>query len=342
MPDRDEVSVTIDGTEFKGWTGVTISMAVDQIADGIALTAPFDPDRADLRAILRPLGYQHLEVRIGGDLVFTGRAELIETPLTDSGRVLSVQGRSLPGVLSECAIDGDLEFSGLTLAAIARKVCAPFGIKIRADADSPAIEVARAEYGQSAAAFLDSLASPRLLLINSSYKGELIISSAQALRSKPAAVDLEEGRDSLTAISASYDGTKRHSVYKVSGQFAGIPDVGGSTTDPTVPVYRPRLAASSDIDADPAVTARRLRSESECSSVSISVDLPGWRRPDGALWAERQALSLKAPSVMLRAKSRYVIAGCTLRLADSGASTSLRLVFPESYSGGTPEVMPWL
>ena len=112
--------------------------------------------------------------------MLSGRIDKVEP----SGGIITVQGRALTGILGDCSIEGELEHSGLTLGQIARKLCAPFGLSVRVDRDTTAIEVARAEYGQSVADFLNSLAAPRNILLNSSYSGQLVISSADDLPGK--------------------------------------------------------------------------------------------------------------------------------------------------------------
>lgn len=338
----DEARLRVAGREFAGWTGASISMAIDQVADAFSLSMPYDPARAELRATFRPFGYQPVEVLLDDDLLITGRVDKIE-PKTDAGdRTLTVQGRSLAGPLVDCGIEGPLEFSGLALSTIARQVCKPFGVQVRADNDTNPIEVARAEYGQTAAEFLLSLAGPRNLFLNSSYDGKLVISWARLLASRPAIAALVEGRGPVLAVSAGFDGTARFSKYKAASQYAGMPDILGQAADPAIAVYRPRLLAVGDADTDPGRTAARARTAAITASLSVSATLAGWRRPDGGRWAERQVVTLLAPGAMLFTEAKYVIAGLTLRIDENeGKVADLRLALPELYAGELPKVVPW-
>jgi prophage tail gpP-like protein len=282
-----------------------------------------------------------VEIYIGTDLVMTGTLERIDASLTEGGRVLTLQGRSLPGVLVDCGIDGALEYSGLALSTIARQICNPFGVSVRADNDTNPLDLALAEYGQSAADFLNSLAAPRLLLLNSSYSGQLVISWGRGLKDVPIVADLVENKGSVLSVSASFDDTRLFSVYKAATQFAGEADIVGQSRDSAIKVYRPLLLSVGETDQDPDITARRLRSEANAAALSVSVTLAGWRRPDGLRWAERQAITLTAPSAMLRTKAKYIVASCTLSLSESGQTTALRLAQPETYTGETPRETPW-
>lgn len=368
----DVVRLLVDGMEFTGWTGVSISMDVDQMADAFSLSAPFDPERADLRAAFKPFGYQKVELYLDDEILITGRIEKVSPEISADDRTINIQGRSLGGVLMDCSIEGKLERSGLALSTIARELCNPFGIEVRADNDTNPLETARAEYGQTPEDFLRSLASPRRLFLNSSYDGKLVISWGPTLAKKEPVAALVEGEPPLLSVSTDFDGQKRFSRYSVATQYAGEPNIGATETDgslieailaafqkkPTepeqlqsvttlisntgIPIYRPKLVTASDMDANPSLVAAKARTEAFTSSVAISCKLAGWRRPDGKRWAERQMITLRAPSAMLYKERRYLVAGVTLRMdANNGRTTDMRLVFPEIYEGKTPEVLPW-
>jgi len=340
MRSPDDVRLVINGREYAGWTGVSIDMAVDTISDAFSVSVPFDPSLPAFRD-LRPRQYPRVEVYIGDDIILTGTLEHIAAPLTEDGRMLTLQGRSLTGPLNDCSIDGPLEYNGLALSTIASQVCKPFGIKVRADNDTNPIDLARADYGDTPARFLNSLAAPRLLLLNSSYDGKLVISWGRALKDRPVVADFTEGEYPLLSASATFDDAKVYSVYKAATQFAGEPGVVGTSRDASIKAYRPLLVSVGEVDEKPDTTAARLRAESEASAFSASASVAGWRRPDGKLWAERQAVTLLAPSSLLRTRAKYIVAGCTFTLSPEGKQTTFRLVLPETYSGEIPRSTPW-
>ena len=59
MP-SDIVRLVINGSEIAGWTGATISMNLDTIADAFSVSAPFDHEKKDIRDAFRPFGYQRV------------------------------------------------------------------------------------------------------------------------------------------------------------------------------------------------------------------------------------------------------------------------------------------
>ena len=341
MPNSETIRLVIDGQDLSGWTGATIDMSIATIADAFSLSAPFDPADSKIRSLLRPFAYQEIMLYIGDEPLLTGILESVEGTIESGERTLTIQGRSKTGQIVDCSIDGPLEHSGLTLAAIARQVCRPFGVTVRADTDSPAIEHARAEYGETVASYLGRLAAVRNILLGSSFKGELILASAVALKSAPVRASLVEGTAPVLSVRASFDSTSRFSRYRAATQFAGEPDIIGTVTDPAIKLTRPRLALVPDSDIDPNQTAARLRAEANVKAITATVTVAGWKRPDGERWSERQAVTLKAPSAMLPTETAWIISSASYKLDASGQSVTLDLVLPETYAGENPKATPW-
>lgn len=338
MRDPNDARLVIAGTEVTGWTALTLDMAIDHLADGLAITAPWDPESSPLRNLIRPYGYEKVQLYIGDDLLLTGRIDKITPSLSEGDRSITLEARSLTGILADCSITGDLEFSGLTLAAIARKVCSPLGVQVRADYDTAVIQEARAEYGQKAGDFLNSLAAPRNFLLNSSYDGKLVLTDARSLVVKAPCARLVEGTPEpgqlpILSITAPYDSTGLFSLYRIVSQSSGHEDITGEVTDDAVPLFRPFLTTSGDTDTDPAETAARLQVVALSKAVRVSPSVSGWRRPDGKRWAERQTVTLRAPSAMLYREAPWLISGVTMQLdASNGRTTAFELSIPDMYT----------
>jgi prophage tail gpP-like protein len=343
MRDQNLIRVIIDGKELSNFReGVTIDMGADQIADGFSITCPWDASDATMRRLFRPFGYQPVQIYLGDDIMLNGMVDKVSPGLSGSETTITIEGRSKTGILCDCSSDGETESTGLSLAAAARKLARPLGVEIRADADAQIIE-ARAEYGQTVADYLNSLATPRNMLLNSSFDGKLVISSGKSHLTKAPTADLEEGLRPLLSAGAAFDSSKRFSAYRVATQFAGTEDIVGEVLDSGVLVFRPHFVAAKETDTDPTNTAARARAEALAQSMPISVSVDGWRRPDGGRWAERQVINLKAPSAMIYDKTAFLINHATMTLsAGDGLTTALSLVPRELYAGVQPKEPRWL
>lgn len=340
----DDIRLLVAGKEFSGWTGVGIEMAIDQLADSFTVSAPFDATDKNLKASFKEFQYQPFQLFIGTDELMRGRIDVVQKSLTQKGSYLSVAGRSLPGFLMDISLDAELEFSGLSLYAIAQKLTGKFGLKLRDDTRGiakKALPLARAEYGQTVGGFLNSLAAPRNILLNSSFTGELVFSSGSDFVLKPAGGALVEGKAPLLSASTTADAQKRFSHFVIASQFAGDPSITAVSEDKSIKAYRPRFKVASETDQDPAQTANRMRLESLLEGYQVSATVSGWRRTDGQRWAERQILTLHAPSAGVPTESRFLISSVKHILSAGSKTTSFGLVLPETYSGKMPERFPW-
>lgn len=144
------------------------------------------------------------------------------------------------------------------------------------------------------------------------------------------------------AASASYDGAARFSRYKALAQSDGVGNYSGEADDSGVGIYRPRVAIA-DCEPDALNAAAEWdRSLALAAAFQLSATVSGWRHPGGALWAPGQAVTLKSPGAFILAESRFLAAEATLMLdKDGGRTSTLRLVFPETYRGAMPGSYPW-
>lgn len=339
---NDTVSLEVGGVSFTGWESLSIQRTLDSVADAFSLRAPFDPTQPKTRSAFRPFGYQGAVVKIDNDLVLTGRIESVAPATSGGDRAIGVQGRSLTGPLVECAVDGvGYQFDGLTLAAIARRVCAPFGVSVVAEQDSGKIGEARAEPGQTAFDFLNRLAQDAGLLLTCDASGHLVITKINTSGSPVAA--LVEGDGPVMEIEGSYDGTARFSRYKVLQQQDGEPGIVGTADDAGVSVYRPTIQTGAEGDAkDISKAAAWRRALALADSVGISAKVSGWRTRNGSLWTPGSIVTALAPGAFIMVETPFIVSAATLSLdAQDGRTTALRLVLPATYTGQMPEVYPW-
>lgn len=340
----DDIRLVIDGKDFTGWKTVSIDMAIDQLADSFTLSAPFNASDPAIVAAFEEFKYQPFELYMGKEKLMKGRIDVVSKSFDRNGASLSVAGRSLPGPLMDVSIDGQLEWAGISLSTIAKNLISKYGLKTRIDAPQLAnkpLELARASFGQTIGSFLNAIAAPRNILLNSSYEGELILSSGFDLINKPAVGAFVEGRAPLISVSSTANGQTRFSDFLIASQFAGEPNVTSTSKDPSIPFYRPNFSVVSETDQDPANTANRKRLESLLASYNVTAEISGWRTQAGERWSERKIVTLTAPSAGIPVETRYLVAGLKHTLSADQKTTSFRLVLPETFSGKMPERYPW-
>lgn len=336
------IRLLIGGEEFSLFTAVNISMSINQVADAFSVDAVFDPGDSRQKKALRPFQYSPFQLFFGPDRLMTGSVECNGFKWSASSRTATIQGRSKTGVLVDCPVLDCHEFLKMSVADIARKVCQPYGVSVRADADSGRIEKSSCDYGKSVAEFLAELCTTRGLILGSSFDGQLVISSGTSFCSSAPVARLEEGDGILLEASVSFDATKRYSEYTAATQYGGSECVTGTARDNGIKTRRPCIKVLPDMAEDASKTARKLCADGISASCSVSAAVSGWRRPDGKRWAERQVLTLKSPSLYLGAEKSWVISSVNYKLsAQDGMTTTLTLVPPSSFSGDTSGGEVW-
>lgn len=340
MLDKD-VKLIINGNEFSNFLGVSIELGIDQIADGFSFTADWDPAREDLRQILQPFQYQKCEVIIGDQKIITGRIEKISPSWSSSDRLINIQGRSLTAAIVDNPVPEKTEYLNLTLAQIANKICGFYGVKVKALNDTNPIAIAEADYGQSAAGFLQKLAAPRNILLNCDAEGALVISTGKNFGKTAPVAKLEEGMSPLLSMSSSFDGSARYRIYEAASQVSGL-TVKGRAIDDDIKIDRRKYITVSDVDQDVDVTAYKCSATGLGDAVKLSGSLAGWHRDDGQLWNIKQIVNILSPSAMIYKMTPWLINKVSLNLdVRSGYTTDFEFVSPEFYSGKLPGDKAW-
>lgn len=141
MPERrEEVTLTLDGETWVGWSSIVIRHSADKFSD-VEFSAPFEPERSEFRRIFRPFGYAPVTVSIGGETAMVGTVMGVDPSTSPSSRSVAVTAYSLPGVLNDVTMPASaypLEFNGLTLRQIAERCCSPFGVRVVFELDDEA------------------------------------------------------------------------------------------------------------------------------------------------------------------------------------------------------------
>lgn len=128
MDSANDVRLIIGGREFRGWQGVSITQNVDALADAFSISAPWNPDNTDARKAFAPFSNRECSLFVGHDLVITGILEKPAKSFNATDRTLTAEGRSKPGKLVDCYLDGSEYREGVNLAAIFWTVCNKFGV----------------------------------------------------------------------------------------------------------------------------------------------------------------------------------------------------------------------
>lgn len=279
-------------------------------------------------------------------------------------RRAQIVGRDKTGDLVDCAAapEGPAEFRNLTLLQIAQKICAPFGIRVRADVDiGAAFDRLAINPHETALATLEKAARQRTVLLVSDGTGGLLLTRGGTSRApSPLRVgelvqhvryhDSWRGRFSDTYVKGQTDGHRKrgaaaatlsHTVVPFApGPPPDLPKTSEASTvlmtgharDPEITRYRPHVRttrtqsgmSTTQEQAEWAVRVARGMGQ------NLIFQVLDWRAgPDKALWRPNQLSAVYEP--YSGTDKDMLIAGVSYLLGPDGLKTELRLVGPTAF-----------
>jgi prophage tail gpP-like protein len=357
----------VGGHMFDRWTAGEVDKDLRNISGGfmmeyldtgrVAQAVSPDIDIMKPFQIIKPdMPYS---VLLDGELVQKGWIDQIK--LKDDADELHAQvsGRDVCGDLIDCAAapNGPVEWRGLTVLQIAQKICAPFGLTVRADVDVGApFPVFGIQLDEQAMSAIERGARQRGLLMVSDGVGGLVLTVGGNTR----APDRLARGVNIFGSEYTSNWCQRYSDYYVKGQTnqsnqragataAMTPDtvptstdeaiadaqdtaeastivVTGHAIDPEVTRYRPIVrsvktqsgSASAQAQAEWALRVSRGMSE------TLNYTVKGWRAgPQLKLWVTNQVAAVNDQYLDLN--KDMLISGVRYRFSNKGVTTLLRI-----------------
>lgn len=335
---ENSVALTVAGQRHEGWTRIRVTAGIDRAARDFEIEVTLDwPGRSGLP---RPCKVgDSCVVTIGADKVLTGFIDATPIRYDANGMTLGIAGRSKTADLIDCSAADSLgQWRDATVEQIAAALAKPYGIGVRAEADTgDALADHQVQQGETAFESIDRILKARQLLATDDADGNLVFIRPAA---KAATTALILG-ENILAADYPCDGRDRFSHYLCKGQSAGsdeafgaaVAEASGAATDPAITRYRLLLiqqdGQSDSLTCDDRAAYERDLRAAKAQAVTYTVQ--GWRQGSGALWA---------PNMLVRVDDRLcgiaramLISEVTYTLDDGGTKTSLALLPPEAHLG---------
>ena len=350
----DPLFLLIDGRRYGGWTSARVTRGLTRCATDFEIEV--SERWAGQSQPWQILPFAKCEIFAGADRLMTGYVDRYAASGSATTHSVRITGRSKTMDLIDCMPDiASGQFSGYTLAAIARAIAAVFGIEVvvqtpHADRTIPN---ANLEPAETAWAFLERLCRLVGVLATDDEHGRLVLTNVGETKALGALV---YGRN-ITNYSGGPSGEKRWSHYILKGQ-AGIGGGGGGgalwsgaggiyspgapagavqtaqrveTRDPDVPRYRPHIGL-----AESQMTLDQMRHRVEWQkrfafgqSIAATITVPGWRQPNNTLWRVNQMVAVDCE--MLGVKQDLLISAITWSLSEAGHETEFTLNPPAAF-----------
>ena len=345
----DEVALLINGKAYRGWTQVAVTRALDAISGAFAISLTerwAGSGRISQQVEPWPiLNGDRCQIKIGDDTVIDGYVDQFRPAFGPNDHTIEIQGRDKTADLVDCsAFHQPDQWKNLDLLQIAKILCAPFGVSVRADVDVgdkfPSIKL---QQGETVFAALDRLARFRKVILSPDLGGGVLITRAGRTRSE---TSLQQGVN-IKSASGVLDDSQRFSLYVVKGQnvSASTDDAAleglaeGRATDSQVTRYRPLLVMA-ETGANNASAKERAIWEANVRlgrGAQAQVSVRGWRQtPGGRLWTPNIVVPIRAS--FLRMDGDMLVRQVTYRRTEQdGTVCDLDLVSPQAFSPEPPD-----
>lgn len=343
---QNEVAILIDGVRYRFWSNLRWTPALDAFSTA-EFSAPFEPDAPGFRETFEPFSFKPVEITVGGVLAFRGTMVGI-TPRVDAGsRTIDVSAYGVPGVLNDCTPPASaypIEFNNQRLPDIAQALASPFGVQVvyQSATSGAAFERVAVDPGGTIAAFLGDLARQRGLVMSDTPDGALILQ--QSVEPGQPVARLAVGASPVISVTPSFS-PQQYFSHITGLEMVVVGFIGSQYTvkNPHLTgALRPMTFRSPDVeggDIQQAVAAKAGRMYGNMAAYSVVVDT--WRDPQGDLWAPNTTLTLEAPDAMVYSPYEFVVRSVQFARGGKSETAVLDLVLPGSFSGRTPEVLPW-
>ncbi|AAQ96485.1 putative tail protein [Vibrio phage VP16T] len=343
--DPDEVTLRINGLNFRFWRAVTITQHLDAVST-VSLHAPFDPNDEQSRDAFRPYSYQPVSVDVGGERLFSGTLVNPQPRTAANERTVRASCYSTPGVLDDCTPPASafpLQWDEATLQTIAADLCRPFGIQVLApDGTGQTFERIAVEPAEKVMAVIARLAAQRNLVVRSDEQGRLVLLRPDT-RGEPVA-EFIEGQQPPISVTPTFGNQDYYShVTGITPTIVGLEGPQATVRNPHLEgVLRPYVYNADDMaEADLVQAVQSKAGRMFAQSATYDVPVPTWRNANGDLWRVGDFVILEAPGAQVYRRTLMQIKTVRFSATTTERSAVLELIIPGSLSGQLPEALPW-
>ena len=344
---KKDLALYIDGVKFTGFTGYTVTSAVDTF-DAFSFSSLWDSSNQKCRDVFRPFTYKKCSIYYDSELIFKGILLPAVPSVSDNGKTITVQGYPDCGILSDSCLPDSLyppEYDGLDLKAIAENVASPFGVTIQVKSDvGDTFEKVEIQPENKIMDFLKKLAEQRGVFLSNSQDGSLLIWKPEE---EKVSATFKEGEFPFVSCTPAFDGQNMYShvigFSKVEGGADAEKYCYENKLLQKAGVLRVYTKTIDDADAGSLENATKaLAGRMFANSVKYELTVSGHRDKNGKLYRKNMCVSVYAPDAEIYRETKFQVDEVTMTRSDSdGEKTKFSLVLPGARDGKLPEVWPW-
>ncbi|PXX26290.1 prophage tail gpP-like protein [Thalassospira sp. 11-3] len=334
------MKIKINGSYLYHFSDVVVSLALDQVASTFSFFARFNPDNEQHKEIFKPLSFPKVEIYDDNNtLMLTGVIAVHAFKSQAEPSLVQLSGYSLPGVLEDCTIPVSaypLESINRSLKDIAEKLTKIFNVSLFID---PGVQrEAAAIYAKTVAeptdtikTYLAKLAAQRNIVLSHNPKGQLVLFRPD-VSAQPVYFF---NKDNTLNMGFSVNGQGLHnevSIIRQPSEKSGNASLVDTAKNLLVGAFRPTVGVlSSGITADTKKAADN-KMAAELKNISLSVVREGY-----LAIVPGQTVEAQNKEIYLYQRTRFVADNVTITKKETGYTTEINLVLPETFTGATPK-----
>ncbi len=346
-----DFELKVNGRTFSGFKDITATLGI-QCGDSFNLRVT---DKWGAAAELREIkNGMKCTVLLGGQVVITGRVDDSQPGYSADAHDIVISARDATGDLVDCAaLHKTGEWHGSKLDAIAKDLCAPFGIKVTVSAGvnlGAPFNLWKIEPGETAFECLDRACRYRGVVLMADGIGGLQLTQAGA--GGGAAGELRSG-ENILLCEPRFSWKERFSDYYVQGQGAGsdeawgadVAQMQGHAVDQELKdagIYRPTVMIADDQGTVSSLQTRaeNQRTTSAAKSQAITYTVQGWDVA-GKIWRPNTKVHVVDKKLPLDVTWLITEAEYS-RKEEAGTLTRLTVMPKEAYTAAAiPQPEQW-
>lgn len=337
----DSILLSVNEYQLSGWTRLRVTSGIERFPSDfeLGMTELFPGQPNDF--VVQPGDV--CKLMIGSAPVVTGYVDRVSSAMNANMHEIRVSGRGKCQDVLDCAAEWpSSQIANCTVADIAMKLAAPYGVQVKCEVERlTIIPQQNILLGETAYEIIERCARFSAVLVYEGPTGELILARAS---DEAMASGIHEGVN-LESASVDRSMDQRYSEIKAVmmgtnnfGDINAANQVSYVSKDVNVPRNRKRIIiaeageAGWDVGkqrADWEVARRAGRSE----VVRVVVD--NWRDVDGNLWEPNRLVDILIPTLKVANGAdgavMYLIAEVTFHLDEGGTHAELTLMPPEAF-----------
>jgi prophage tail gpP-like protein len=341
-PAPDELTLMVNGRAWTGWTGVRLTRGVERMPSDfeVEVTEKYPLDAA---AIDISPG-QTCAVKLGEDLVLTGYVDRYTAEVSPEEHRITISGRSKSEDMVDCSAERVTgQFSSTTLSQLATDLAAPYGISVKALAQSDfALSQFNVSLTESAWDILERVSRYSGVVVYDDTDGSIIIATVGQTSAASGFVQGENVQSGSVAFTMDQRFATYIAVPMAVDNFKGISAAGGlvangkKATDPDVRAGRQLVIISEQVtSSDPNFAQTRANWEKARRygrSKSIKVVCDSWRDSAGKLWTPNTLAPVRMPALKLPSATWLVSEVTYTKSLSGGTTAEVVLMPPQAFS----------